>query len=92
MTGREINKTIAPSVKEYRERTQEVEAILREVKDRMFIEIVTPDVYFYKDNYCRVTVDTTPLYRDDNHLSTFGSEYISKAFDKVFYVLSASLP
>jgi peptidoglycan/LPS O-acetylase OafA/YrhL len=90
MTGREINNTIAPSVKEYRERTKEVEAIFREVKDRMSIEIVTPDVYLCKDSYCSVTVDSIPLYRDDNHLSTFGSEYVSKAFDKVFRVLSAS--
>lgn len=85
ITGREINEIIAPSEKEYRSRTEEVTAIFREMKDRMSVDIVTPEFYLLNNSYYRVTMDDIPLYRDQNHLSTFGSEYISEAFDKVFH-------
>jgi hypothetical protein len=61
-----------------------VAAIFRETKERMSLDVVTPELYIINNGYCRVTIDGIPLYRDDDHLSTFGSEYISKAFDRVF--------
>jgi len=84
ITGREINNLIEPSVKEYKERTEEVETIFRQLKDQMPIDIVTPDAILCNNGSCSVAIDNKLLYRDDDHLSTFGSEYISEAFDKVF--------
>jgi peptidoglycan/LPS O-acetylase OafA/YrhL len=84
MTKQNINKLIAPTAKEYEKRTKEVVSIFREIKNQFPIEMVNPDIYLCDKGYCNVAIDGIPLYRDDDHLSTFGSKYISKAFDSVF--------
>jgi len=84
ITGREINAVIAPTTEEYRERTAEVASIFHEIKERHSIEVVTPEIYLCDTSHCRVVINGVALYRDDDHLSTFGSEYISSAFDEIF--------
>jgi peptidoglycan/LPS O-acetylase OafA/YrhL len=83
ITGQDTNTIIAPTIEEYRKRTEEVESIFHQIKDRLPIELVAPDIYLCGTSYCKVVIDGVPLYRDDDHLSTFGSEYISQAFDGV---------
>lgn len=84
ITGQDINSIIAPTIEEYRERTEEVELIFHQIKNRFPIQLVAPDTYLCDTNYCKVAIGGIALYRDDDHLSTFGSEYISQAFDDVF--------
>lgn len=62
---------------------------LRE-KGHFSVETVTPQKYICADEYCYVAVNGNLLYRDDDHLSTFGSEYISISFEKVFRDYSMS--
>ena len=84
MTRREINKIIAPTADEYEKRAEEVASIFREIKEQMFAEIVSPEIYLCDTSYCNVAIGGIPLYRDDNHLSTFGSEYTTKTIDSIF--------
>ena len=84
ITGQDTNAIIAPSIEEYRERTKEVEAIFRRIRDRLPVELVTPDTLLCDTSLCKVVIDGVALYRDDDHLSLFGSEYISKSFDNIF--------
>lgn len=84
ITKREVNSIIAPTVKEYRERTKEVVSTFNVITNRKQIMLVSPDAYLCDKSYCKVTSNGFALYMDDDHLSTFGSEYISGIFDDVF--------
>ena len=53
------------------------------MKDRMSVELITPDIILCDTNYCNAVKDGVALYRDGDHLSTFGSEYVSRTFDEV---------
>ncbi|AOW76775.1 hypothetical protein A3Q34_07870 [Colwellia sp. PAMC 20917] len=91
ITGRDINVVIAPTTEEYRERTEEVGTIFRQLEDRLNIGLVAPDIILCDSSYCKVAIGGVTLYRDDDHLSTFGSEYVSQAFDEVFNGLSIEI-
>jgi peptidoglycan/LPS O-acetylase OafA/YrhL len=84
LTGQDINTVIAPTLKEYRARSEQATAFFRQLKQQRSIGLVTPDNYLCNTSYCQVYFENTPLYRDDNHLSTFGSEYVSQAFIDAF--------
>ena len=84
VTGQDLTAIIAPTIEEYRERTEEVGAIFGKIINRLPIKLVTPDIFLCDKSYCKVDVGGVALYRDDDHLSTFGSEYLSRAFDEVF--------
>ena len=88
ITGRDINTLIAPSLDDYKRRTQEVMSIFHNIKNHMSLDIVRPELYLFDKGHFRVTTHDIPLYRDDDHLSTFGSKFISKAFDKVFQTIA----
>jgi peptidoglycan/LPS O-acetylase OafA/YrhL len=83
-TGRDLNEIIAPSTDEYLSRNKKTFEILRPLADQYQIQIVEPWRILCTEVRCRVAVDEFPLYRDDDHLSTFGSEMIASAFDVIF--------
>ncbi len=82
--GLDVNELIAPTTLEYRERGREVEQILSELAAQGLVERVAPDGLLCGSTYCRVAVAGRPLYRDDDHLSVFGTEFVAAAFDKAF--------
>jgi peptidoglycan/LPS O-acetylase OafA/YrhL len=84
MAGKDINAVVAPTIDEYRKRTEEVGQIFRRLTRRMQIALVAPDAYLCDTGRCIVAIDGVSLYRDGDHLSTYGSEYLSHAFDEVF--------
>ncbi|MBC7006718.1 acyltransferase [Photobacterium sp. BZF1] len=84
ITGREINGLIAPSFKEYQERTKDVEVIFNKLKGLYSVDFIFPEKVLCDEEYCRVAIGNDLLYRDDDHLSTFGSEYIANAFNQLF--------
>jgi len=84
LSGRDINKLIAPQISEYEERTKEVIKVFNLIKKDMPVKIVKPDDYLCENGFCKVVANGALLYRDDDHLSTFGSKYISKTFDPIF--------
>lgn len=83
-TGRDVNQIIAPSQEEYLKRNRRTLEILEDYKKKYGIQVIEPWKALCQGGYCRATVDGIPLYRDDDHLSVFGSEYISSIFDSLF--------
>ena len=87
ITGRDLNNVIAPSYSEFKERTMVVDSIFKHLKQSCQLTIVDPSSYLCDSNICKVTMQGTNIYRDDDHLSTFGSKYISMSFDSVLSAL-----
>jgi hypothetical protein len=83
-TGRDINALIAPTLDEYLSRNQRTLAILETIEQKYGIQLIEPWKILCVDEKCRVAVDGIPLYGDDDHLSTYGSEMISPIFDPLF--------
>jgi hypothetical protein len=83
-SGRDLNEIIAPSMDEYFDRNQKALAILSKLKEDHGIQIVDPWSVLCVENKCRVIIDKLPLYKDDDHLSLFGSEVVSVIFEPIF--------
>jgi hypothetical protein len=86
-SGRDLNEVIAPSVDEYRERSSKSFTILGNLQQKYGIQVVDPWHALCVENKCRVTIDGVPIYKDDDHLSLFGSELVSVVFEPVFQAL-----
>lgn len=84
ITGRDVSSLVSPTWGEYMQRTKNVESIFSKVEKEKPILIVSPSTYLCDAQYCRVVFDGRALYRDNNHLSTFGSKYVSRSFDGIF--------
>ncbi len=82
--GLDVNDIVAPTLDEYRERTREVRSVFDKLQAQSLVNLVTPETFLCDGSTCKVSIDDTPLYRDDDHLSIFGSEFVSQAFDKIF--------
>jgi hypothetical protein len=83
-SGRDVNEIISPSVEEYLNRNQKAIAILDKLKLKPGVRIVDPWMILCAEGKCRATVDGIPLYRDDDHLSHFGSEVITPVLEPIF--------
>ena len=84
-TNRDVDTLISPTVSEHRQRNEDVMAVFGSLEESMAISaILQPSDYLCDMGHCRVAIDNAPLYRDDNHLSTPGSEYLSPMFDELF--------
>ena len=83
ITGRDVNLLVAPSMIEYISRIEEVLVVFSRLERDLSVETVDPAAFLCGD-ICVVLDDGVALYRDDNHLSTFGSKYVSVAFDHLF--------
>jgi peptidoglycan/LPS O-acetylase OafA/YrhL len=83
-SGRDLNEIIAPSTDEYFARTQGTFAILRKVQEEYGIQVIDPWTALCVESQCRVTIGGVPLYKDDDHLSLFGSEVVSIVFEPIF--------
>lgn len=82
-TGRDVNRIIAPSLDEYLSRNQKVFLAINSIsKDN--IQVIDPWKALCNEQQCFVVVDEKPLYMDADHLSLFGSEYISHIYDPIF--------
>jgi peptidoglycan/LPS O-acetylase OafA/YrhL len=83
-TGRDVNQIIAPSLEEYWSRNQETFAIIETFEKKYGLQIIEPWKLLCMEGKCRVAIDGVSLYRDDDHLSIFGSEIIEPAFETFF--------
>lgn len=81
MTGRNINNIISPSVDEHVERTKEVTYVFSNIRNKFDLMIVDPAQRLCESGLCQVIEANYLLYRDDDHLSTYGSKYASNIFD-----------
>lgn len=84
-TNRDVNALISPTVSEHEKRNSKVTAIFDGLQGNTAVSaIVYPSEYLCDPDYCKVAIGNSPLYRDDNHLSTSGSKYLARMFDEVF--------
>lgn len=83
-TGRDVNEMIAPNVNEYLERTEKTRTILGISQENYGVYLIEPWKVLCDSSICRISIDGNPLYKDDDHLSTFGSEYLSSLFGPIF--------
>jgi hypothetical protein len=83
-SGRDLNEIIALSTDKYFARNQGTFAILSKVKEEYGIQVVNPWTALCVESRCRVTIDGVPLYKDDDHLSLFGSEVVSIVLEPIF--------
>jgi peptidoglycan/LPS O-acetylase OafA/YrhL len=83
-SGRDLNQIIAPSIDDYLARNQSTLSILSKLQEEHEIQVVEPWTALCVENECRVTIDGIPLYKDDDHLSLFGSELVSIVFEPIF--------
>ena len=85
VTGRDVNEMIAPSSDEFRARNSEILDVIKRLEEEALVDVVRPSSILCDDRYCGVALaDGAALYRDDNHLSTFGARHIAAIFDPVF--------
>jgi hypothetical protein len=84
MTGRNINNIISPSVDEFDERTKEVTQVFSHIRNKFDLTIVDPAQRLCDSGLCQVVQANYLLYRDDDHLSTYGSKYVSDMFEPIF--------
>jgi len=83
-TGQDINKIVAPTVSEYRQRNAVVTDVLNKIQSRYHVQIIDPAQDLCDTNICNVVMDGQPLYRDAHHISTLGALYISDIFNPLF--------
>ena len=84
-TGRDANEIIAPTRSEYYARNAQSLFFIEQLKKEVpTLKILDPSVLLCDEEICKVVEENKPLYRDDDHLSTFGAHSISGLFDAVF--------
>lgn len=83
-TGRDANTLIAPTLEEYLARSSRIHALLNELEQEFGIVLIEPWKILCQDGICRVAIHQTPLYLDDDHLSSYGSEFLFGIFDPFF--------
>jgi peptidoglycan/LPS O-acetylase OafA/YrhL len=84
ISGRDVNSIIAPSLAEYQKRIRNIDLIATLLESEGLISTVDPAKYLCSHDFCKIMHGNDLLYRDDDHLSTYGAEYISGIFDDVF--------
>ncbi|WP_201529913.1 acyltransferase family protein [Psychrobacter frigidicola] len=69
---------------EYNQRHNVAFKMQEEAVQRCGAKILDPTPYLCDSEYCYGDIDGIPLYFDDNHLSSYGSEVVSPIYDEVF--------
>ncbi len=71
----------------YKETSKEVAEVIQELKKQHVINVIDPTEAFCSDETgkCIVEVEGKPLYRDQGHLTTFGSTYVAPALLGQFF-------
>ncbi|MBK6791392.1 MAG: acyltransferase [Anaerolineales bacterium] len=87
-TGRDVNSIIAPTYQEYLVRNLDARNSIDAIAASYNLLVVDPSTVLCDSERCLAVADNQPLYRDDDHLSTYGAHYISNIFDPLFVSLS----
>lgn len=78
------DKQIKITRDEYNQRQNIALGMQDDAVKRCNAKVLDPLPYLCDSEYCYGDTDGIPLYYDDNHLSSYGSEVISPIYDEVF--------
>lgn len=84
LTGRNVDSIIAPHLDEYMDRNQAVLQLFAELKNWPGIQVIEVDRKMCNMQRCFVVSEGQSLYRDDDHLSTYGAIFVSEVFNPLF--------
>lgn len=87
-TGRDVNSIIAPTAGEYADRARLIQSIFNNLAEKYPLQIIDPSTILCASTRCIVETGGKALYGDANHLSPFGSEYISSLYDPIFQTMT----
>lgn len=88
-TGRDPNEIIAPTFQEYLERNQFALDVFKALEEDKAIQIIDLSKALCNEYRCNAVANGQPLYLDEDHLSPFGSYYISYLFESLFKELAS---
>lgn len=83
-------QSIAPQKKDVRKRQGEINAILKKVTEQYKATLIKVQEKFCTRETCIVMYDGKFLYRDDDHLSQKGAEFVSSSYKEYLISLSDS--
>lgn len=81
-TKRNVNELIAPKLESYLDRNHRVINLFRELSTKAVI--VEPYLLLCDETVCEVAKEKKLLYKDDDHLSSYGARLVADVFDPVF--------
>ena len=81
-TSRQVNDLIAPELESYINRNKRASELFEEIKDR--VTVVEPYKILCDSKKCNVEQKSALLYKDDDHLSSYGAKQVSSIFDFAF--------
>ena len=73
------------SISDYEKRNDFVLSMLDEVESNVNVELLDPTLLMCKGNVCLNSLESRPLYYDDDHLTTFGAKYLSSMLDSIWF-------
>lgn len=89
--GTDYHKLL-PNITDYQKRNKDVSVLFSKLALRKNVTVIYPDsILFDKDDVAIITHSNNILYRDDDHLSSFGARLIAPLFDDVFRNISKRL-
>ncbi len=83
-TGRDLNAIIAPTMAEYQDRNKISLSIINKLSSEYSIPLIQPQQALCNEKICMVEQDGKPLYRDDDHLTTYGAHFMDQLFEPLF--------
>jgi len=82
---REDYSFLLPTKNEYIERNQKVREIFSELELLNGVAIINPEINLFEENgRVKVKMGKYLLYKDDDHLSVDGAEFVAPAFENLF--------
>lgn len=76
---------LQPTISEYHQKNKEVLGLFREFETHPKVKVVSPESMLFDQNgKALIMTNNGLLYRDNNHLSTYGAHFVAPVFDDVF--------
>ncbi len=84
LTGESYNDLL-PTISKYKKNNQTVYDLFQELTKRPDVTLISPESMLFDINKrARLTNNNILLYRDDNHLSHYGTLFVAPLFDEAF--------
>lgn len=84
-----VPKSISPTLEEYKRMNYSAQLIIDEIEKTLKVTVIHPELMLFDTaGRGRYEFNNIPLYRNTDHLSTYGSYVVSPAFDQIFKNMS----